>query len=366
MIAYQLEWLEEANIRDIIIAAYPGARGKINGVVQSMYEGSTEARVQIVEVPENCGSADALRSIKSRIKVEESHNDCLFYDAGNLEANSDRPVSKDDGLGEFIGIDDQSSRLLIMASKADLDDCLELRTSLIEKFPVIHIHSQLRDAHLYIFRRWVIDLVVKDRNISSIKNDLVPLLLEFQHRESIVKKEGIDKFLSTNLDLFGRAMLYSTSGHEPTPHNVTCNAVVYRDGFTARGNTIWSYSELNRHVIKNSTDVRVQASSEVSAKTQVGQDSLVGEGSKIDERCSVKKSVIGNHCTIGKNVKLTNSIIMDYVHIEDNVKIEESIICSNAKIGRRAMLKDCRVGAMQIVPAETVGKNEVFAAGMNE
>ncbi|KAH6596607.1 hypothetical protein BASA61_003436, partial [Batrachochytrium salamandrivorans] len=43
---------------------------------------------------------------------------------------------------------------------------------------------------------------------------------------------------------------------------------------------------------------------------------------------------------------------MDYVHIEDNVKIEESIICSNAKIGRRAMLKDCRVGAMQIVPAE--------------
>ncbi|KAH6596608.1 hypothetical protein BASA61_003437 [Batrachochytrium salamandrivorans] len=262
MIAYQLEWLEEANIRDIIIAAYPGARGKINGVVQSMYEGSTEARVQIVEVPENCGSADALRSIKSRIKVEESHNDCLFYDAGNLEANSDRPVSKDDGLGEFIGIDDQSSRLLIMASKADLDDCLELRTSLIEKFPVIHIHSQLRDAHLYIFRRWVIDLVVKDRNIS---------------------------ILSTNLDLFGRAMLYSTSGHEPTPHNVTCNAVVYRDGFTARGNTIWSYSELNRHVIKNSTDVRVQASSEVSAKTQVGQDSLVGEGSKIDERCSVKK-----------------------------------------------------------------------------
>ncbi|KAH9264961.1 hypothetical protein BASA83_011552 [Batrachochytrium salamandrivorans] len=370
MIAYQLEWLEEANIRDIIIAAYPGARGKINGVVQSMYEGSTEARVQIVEVPENCGSADALRSIKSRIKTDFFVISCdLITDIPVhylINSFSDRPVSKDDGLGEFIGIDDQSSRLLIMASKADLDDCLELRTSLIEKFPVIHIHSQLRDAHLYIFRRWVIDLVVKDRNISSIKNDLVPLLLEFQHRESIVKKEGIDKFLSTNLDLFGRAMLYSTSGHEPTPHNVTCNAVVYRDGFTARGNTIWSYSELNRHVIKNSTDVRVQASSEVSAKTQVGQDSLVGEGSKIDERCSVKKSVIGNHCTIGKNVKLTNSIIMDYVHIEDNVKIEESIICSNAKIGRRAMLKDCRVGAMQIVPAETVGKNEVFAAGMNE
>ncbi|XJO71589.1 hypothetical protein BDV3_001075 [Batrachochytrium dendrobatidis] len=413
MIAYQLDWLEEANIRgtdlvyqilqhlfdsprtyilvDIIIAAYPGARGKINGVVQSLLEGSTGTKVQIVEVPENSGSADALRTIKTKIKTDFIVISCdlitdipvhylinsfrlqnptmtaFFYDAGNLEASTDRPAAKDDGLGEFIGIDDQSSRVLIMASKADLDDDLELRVSMIAKFPVVHLHSQLRDAHLYIFRKWVLDLVSKNKNLSSIKNDLVPLLLECQHRESVLKREGIDKLMAAgNSDLFARALMYSTSGHEPTPQNVTCNAVVYRDGFTARGNTVWSYSELNRHVVKHMTESRVQASAEVNAKAQVGHDSLVGEGTKIDERCSVKKSVIGNHCKIGKNVKITNSIIMDYVHIEDGVKIDESVVCNNAKVGAHALLKDCRVGAEQIVPSETIGKGEVFAAGMNE
>lgn len=60
-------------------------------------------------------------------------------------------------------------------------------------FPRIHLYSQLRDSHLYIFKKWVLDLVVKNKNIGSIKADLVPLLLSCQHREDIVKKEGIDK-----------------------------------------------------------------------------------------------------------------------------------------------------------------------------
>jgi len=44
---------------------------------------------------------------------------------------------------------------------------------------------------------------------------------------------------------------------------------------------------------------------------------MVGEGSRIGERCSVKKSVIGKHCTIGKNVKINNAILMDHVTVQD-------------------------------------------------
>jgi translation initiation factor eIF-2B subunit gamma len=49
----------------------------------------------------------------------------------------------------------------------------------------------------------------------------------------------------------------------------------------------------------------------------MGADSLIGEGSKVGEKCSIKKSVIGSHCVIGKNVKLNNCVIMDHVMIED-------------------------------------------------
>ena len=50
---------------------------------------------------------------------------------------------------------------------------------------------------------------------------------------------------------------------------------------------------------------------------QVGTDTIVGTGTKIGEKTSVKRSVVGDHCNIGKNVKISNCVIMDYVTIED-------------------------------------------------
>ena len=56
-------------------------------------------------------------------------------------------------------------------------------------------------------------------------------------------------------------------------------------------------------------------------RAQVGADSLVGEGTRIDSRCSVKRTIIGRHCTIGRNVKLTNVILMDRVTIQDGYTV---------------------------------------------
>ncbi|KAI8920563.1 nucleotide-diphospho-sugar transferase [Entophlyctis helioformis] len=407
LIWYQLTWLETAKITDIIIAVYPGSRQKMAAYVHKMYVGSGEAKITVVEVPENSGSADALRSIRGKIKTDFIVMSCdlitdmpahhlinsfrlrspamtaVFYDASSLESQADRPPSsssstKEEDMSEFVGIDDRASRLLFTANRADIDDDLELRTSLIAKFPRVHLHSALRDAHLYVFRRWVLELLVRNKTISSVKNELVPLLLECQHRESVAKREGVDKLAS--LDIFERAMAHMMGRSErplagqalPVPdtdaasHGIFCNALVYRSGFTARANTVWSYSEVNRHMVKGYTEARVPASAVINPKTQVGGDSLVGEGSMIDERSSVKKSIIGNHCTVGKNVKITNSIIMDYVNIEDNVKLEGCVVCSNAKIGERAQLKDCEVSAEKIVAADTVGKNETYVDYLSE
>ena len=109
---------------------------------------------------------------------------------------------------------------------------------------------------------------------------------------------------------------------------------------------------------------------------------MVGEGSRIGERVSVKKSVIGAHCTIGKNVKIVNSVVMDYVEIEDkcvvffdplfvfqlrtdiifscSVRIDNTVVCNNAKIMEKATLKDCEVGGGMIVEKDTNAKGEQF------
>src|SRR5271170_7073366 len=100
---------------------------------------------------------------------------------------------------------------------------------------------------------------------------------------------------------------------------------------------------------KITTATRISPSAEISSKTQVGTDSLVADSTRIDERCSVKRSAIGAHCVIGRNVKISSSVIMDHVEIKDDVKLDGCIVCNNARILERSQLKDCEVGGGYVV-----------------
>lgn len=70
---------------------------------------------------------------------------------------------------------------------------------------------------------------------------------------------------------------------------------------------------------------------------------IVGYGTQIGEKTSVKKSIVGEHCVIGKNVKITNSVIMDHVTIEDGSKLEGVIVCNNSNLRENCSLKDSEV-----------------------
>ncbi|KAJ3320888.1 hypothetical protein HDV06_004784 [Boothiomyces sp. JEL0866] len=369
MIYYSLQWLEKANINDVLIAVYPDAKNKISAYVHEVYE--TSLKIQVVEVPENCGSAEALRVLKPLIKLDfivfscdlitdvppnvlinsfrvQNRTMCaLLYDSGSLETGDRK---KEDV--EFIGIHDKTSTLLFMEAKADIgDDDLDIRSSLINKFQAVHIHSQLRDAHLYLFKRWVLELVAKNRSIASIKTDLVPLLLEAQHRKLVYNREGIDALQDEhNQDIFAKARLLSLSGNR-SPSKVSCTAVCHLHGFTARANTVWSYSEINRTLAKNTPSTVPQAT-EISTKTQVGSDSLIGESTRIDERCSVKRSA-----RIAKSATQSSWII---------VKLDSCVVCQSAKILSKAELKDCEISGKYVVERETRAKGEHLVKNIDE
>ena len=82
----------------------------------------------------------------------------FFFDASALEP-AER-LNKEEG--EIVGIDNQDMRLLLSVPKADIsDDELILKRSLVSRFPKMQLHSLLRDSHLYLFKAWVLDLIVK-------------------------------------------------------------------------------------------------------------------------------------------------------------------------------------------------------------
>ena len=61
------------------------------------------------------------------------------------------------------------------------------------RFPRVRIHTDLQDAHFYIFKRWVIDIVADKENVESISEDLIPLLVKCQYQRKLVERENIEK-----------------------------------------------------------------------------------------------------------------------------------------------------------------------------
>ncbi|CAG8500384.1 10957_t:CDS:10 [Diversispora eburnea] len=290
-------------------------------LLPNVYEGKLKPNLEVIK--EDIGTADALRLIKDKIKCDFIVISCdlitelmphhfldyhrthdptftaLYYEPQNTFEGDSK---------QFVGIDSTTqSRLIYVASGADLDEEFSLRMSLLWKFPRVNIHTTLQDSHVYIFKRWVIDLIVQRKAISSVCDHLVPLLVKCQYQKLLLEKEGIDKLANSQEPYQRIAHEYSTTRNDDSKSSpVRCQVYIYRTGFCSRA--------------------------EIRMRTQVGSDSLVGDDTKIDERTPIKRSTIGAHygCTI----------------------------CNGAKIMEKSQLKDCIVGGGFIVEPETQAKNE--------
>ncbi|KAI9344126.1 hypothetical protein BD770DRAFT_447209 [Pilaira anomala] len=180
-------------------------------------------------------------------------------------------------------------------------------------------------------------MVAEKENIMLISKNLIPLLLDDKERK--IETNGYcytDTFIYRNL-LANAIALSTTQSAEVddefadtissnSKSSIRTYVHVYCGGFCDCGNIIsLCYTQQGGSI------TRVPSSAEVVPRTQVGNDSVIGEYTKINEISLVKISCVRAHCVIGKNVKIVNSVITDHVVIEDNVKIDGCIICNNAK-----------------------------------
>ncbi|KAJ3220053.1 hypothetical protein HK099_004464 [Clydaea vesicula] len=261
MLHYQLQWLESAKITNIIVLAQNSARQKINEFLYKTYElSSRQTKIELICLDEAEGSADSLRHIKDKIKFDfivlssdliidipahtvldtfralRSTVTVLFSESSKAERSEGRG-NKDEDTSDYVGINHKKARLLYMAPKVDVDDdtFLSLHMALIKKFPVINFHTHLRDAHLYIFNRWVMDLIYSKKHISSLKADLLPLLIECQYNKNLYEREGIDQFQPQSQSMT-TAYLCSTTG---TPDGMTIPPFM-------RTNTVSEHSSPNQ------------------------------------------------------------------------------------------------------------------------
>jgi len=139
--------------------------------------------------------------------------------------------------------------------------------------------------------------------------------------------------------------------------------IVHRDhdGYAARANNLHAYLDLNRHFLSQTTyslPTDPENRSLMDQKAQVSADSMIGRSTRVEERASIKKSVIGNHCVIGKMTKIVGCVVLDHCVIADGAKLEGCILGKNTKVGAKAELTRCVTqSGYEVSEGETV-KNE--------
>lgn len=171
-------------------------------------------KVTLEVTEDECGSADALRSVADKIKTDfvvisgDLISDVRLQHLADVHRMKDATVSillarapADKGKGkgdkkrkpaadsmdarDVVGLVEKDSRIVYLASGADVEDGgIRLRKPLLRRFPRLALRSSYVDTHVYIFTRWVLDLLIEKTSFSSIKAHLVPFLVNKQFRRS--------------------------------------------------------------------------------------------------------------------------------------------------------------------------------------
>ncbi|KAJ8646337.1 hypothetical protein MRB53_008085 [Persea americana] len=422
VLSYVLELLESNNLKDLIVVV-EGAQAalRVGGWISSAYV--HRLNVEVAAVPEDVGTAGALRAVSHHLSASDilvvSGDLVSDVPPGAVAATHRRhgavvtallcaaPVSGPSETGSsggkdkakkpvghnIIGLDPKRQFLLLVATGAEVEKDIRVQKSIIRAVGKMEIRSDLMDAHLYAFKRSVLQEVLDQQtSFCSLKQDVIPYLVRSQMRSELATngvsqlEEGLEgKVASQNNQAWiSQHLTHSTASfHElfalgpngsrsaQIRTHKCCAYIASPSKYCARLNSIQAFSDINRDVTGEASRLSgysfsaqnnfIHPSAELGLKTTVGPHCMLGEGSQLGDKCSVKRSVIGRHCRIGSNVKIENSVVMNHVTIEDGCLVKGSIICSIAHLQQRAVLNYCQVGASFVVTAGSEHKAESLA-----
>ena len=261
-----------------------------------------------------------------------------------------------------------SSRILYYKSSLDIDDgMLGVHKALLRRCQRLSMHSSLKDAHLYLFAHWILNVVEEKRMMASIQSDLVPYLVKSQHRPAMRSlrepRRGDDEALAL-------AMSHSAPRRD-RDEVYRCYVYVADDSaYCKRATSTRAFREMNTQLSATEDDdlLALLATENHAAplskhfpRAQLAQ-SFIGVGVTLpaDTPVTVRKTVMGRGVRVGAGVKINGSIVMEGVVIEDNVVMTDSVVSDGCVIGRGSSVVNCKVGPRYVIPPSSEHKNEVL------
>ncbi|XP_010493020.1 PREDICTED: translation initiation factor eIF-2B subunit gamma [Camelina sativa] len=417
VLSYVLDLLESNNLKDLIVVVEgEDAALKVGGWISAACV--DRLHVEVAAVAENVGTAGALRAIAHHLTAKDilivsgdivsdippgavaaTHRRhdaavtvmlCAQPVSGPSESggSSGKDKTKKPACEDIVGLDSWKQFLLYIAKGTEIKKDTRVKKSILCAAGKMELRSDLMDSHIYAFKRSVLQEVLDQKPaFRSLKQDVLPYLVRTQLRSDVSSDQNNVEEIGNGKDnmqnnevvlsqILSNASLPSfhqvyESGLDSRKTHKCCVYIADESKFFVRLNSIQAFMDVNRDVIGDANHLSgysfsahhniVHPSAELGSKTTVGPHCMLGEGSQVGDKCSVKRSVIGRHCRIGSNVKIVNSVVMDHATIGDGCSIQGSVICSNAQLQERVTLRDCQVEAGYIVCAGGEHKGETFA-----
>ncbi|KAF7222600.1 eukaryotic translation initiation factor 2B subunit gamma, partial [Nothobranchius furzeri] len=215
---YPLNLLERVGFEEVIVITTKEVQKMMSTDPKMKQEVKMKLDVVCIQEDGDMGTADALRYIQQKIKTDvlvvscdlisdvalhevvdlfRAHNATLAMLMSKAHEFTEtvpgqKGKKKTAEQRDFVGVDQSGKRLLFMANEADLEDGLSVRKSILRKHPRMHIKTGLVDAHLYCLKKAVVDFLTENKSISSIRGELVPLLVRKQFSKTLSKQKMKD------------------------------------------------------------------------------------------------------------------------------------------------------------------------------
>jgi len=209
VLSYQLDFLSTAGFKEVILICNTSNSEAISQHVDLFKQEYEDITVHLLVCDDFMGSATCLLKIKDRIKNhlivmsgDLIAEDQFLHSMADLHRARDAAVTiltfkeqveqledskekhyKSDVI-DYIGVDPKDNRILLTASSNILESNeqnLRIRKSILKRFPNFTLHTELRDAHFYMFSKWTLDVLEQNKQmIQSIKSHFIPFLVKSQ------------------------------------------------------------------------------------------------------------------------------------------------------------------------------------------
>lgn len=389
MIYYPVRMLEKAGFNEINIITLESIRSRVE--TELKVNCGIKANLHIVSIDDTIGDGDddfgtanSLYLLKekivkdcmivscdliSNVSIQKMANfyrnnsaSCVMLLSDNTEQYCELPATGTKGKYKFerdlFALDTDTNRLLFFGAETEIEE-VKIKSSLIQKYPKITWTTNLQDAHFYILKKCLIDYIIDNNKIFSLKSEFFPYVIKKQFSSSVSKRhfsvstksETFQKIeekhsypkLSDYLKIDEFTKLVNRSSWKKNDP-LSCYAFVQADGFCYRTNNLTIFAEANRQIMgKVMPHYLRERTVSSTGKSNQSIDSMIGDGTYFGEKALIKRSVIGKNCHIGEKSKITNSVVMDNVKIGEGVIIHGSIICSNSILYQKTEFKDCLV-----------------------